>query len=341
MKSILSCLTLVTIFVALSTPAWAAPPAFVDSVAASPNVFINGIRRGDEIDLVNVRMLCGVCDVESIQSAIQFESYAVCDDTGHRRWQMSDQASYLAFDPTVRTIVFVHGNQIAPGDAKVEGLGVYRCLMNYAADAPPLRFVIFSWPSAKAAGLLRDFEIKAARTGPASVQLAWLVDQMPAETPVGLVGFSYGARIVTGGLHVLAGGDLCGCGLPAHVHSNRSPINAVLMADAEHACWLGEGQFHGLALNEVGRLLSLNSCQDPAMRYYGLSVPGGDPQALGLCGPMCLSHDQAAKVMNRDLSRYTGSRHDLFLYVGAPGVAGQIWEYVSTAGVAPPAGAGR
>ena len=67
------------------------------------------------------------------------------------------------------------------------------------------------------------------------------------------------------------------------------------------------------------------------MKYYALSVPGrGGPQALGLCGPMCLSKEQAAKVMLRDISGYTGSRHELCLYINAPGVMGQAWDYLGT-----------
>jgi hypothetical protein len=334
MKSIICFYSVATIFAVTAVSAAAAPPADVQSAApavpASPSVFVNGIRREDEIVVVNTRNLCGVCDPESIRTGIQFENYAVYDEVGYRRWQSSDLAGFLAFDPSVRTVFFVHGNQITPGDAKHDGLEVYRRLMCYGANDARIRFVIFSWPSAKVAGPLRDFQIKAARTGPAGIQLAWLMDQMPAETPVSLLGFSYGARIVTGGLHVLAGGDLGGSGLPEHAHSNRAPVNAVLMAAAMHACWLGEGQYHGLALSQVDRVFFINSRQDPAMRFYALSVPGpGGPQAMGLCGPMCLSAEQAAKVYNRDISGYTGSRHHLYLYLSPPGATGQIWDYLS------------
>ena len=93
-----------------------------------------------------------------------------------------------------------------------------------------IRFVIFSWPSSKVSGgLLNDVRVKAARTGPAGCQLAWLIDQMPAETPLSLVGFSFGARIITGGLHVLAGGSLGGSMQSDRARASRSP------ADERHA----------------------------------------------------------------------------------------------------------
>ena len=64
---------------------------------------------------------------------MKVENYAICDEAGNRRWQSSDLDSFLAFDPSVPTIIFVHGNQITPGDAKAEGLMVYRKIICTAA----------------------------------------------------------------------------------------------------------------------------------------------------------------------------------------------------------------
>lgn len=305
--------------------------------AAEPGgtVFCNGIRTQDEIVLVNTRMLCNSCDPESLRTGLGFETYAPCDDAGGRHWQPSDLESFLSFDPSVRTIIFIHGNRITPYDAKNEGLAVYRKLANYAGNGERFRFVIWSWPSSQIPGPLRDVREKAARTGPAGCQLAWVLDQLPAEEPISLIGFSFGARIITGGLHILAGGSLGSCGLQEHVHPQRRPFEVVLIAAALHAHWLGDGQYHGLAMTQVDRMFLVNSCQDIAMRYYRFISPNSNPQALGLCGPTNISAENAAKIEMRDVGRYTGSTHNLFLYLCAPGVVGQIWE-TSTAAAAQP-----
>ncbi len=293
----------------------------------------NGIRLEDEIDVVNSRGICGNCNIEAVRTGFKFETYAVCDEIGYRHWQKSDLDSFLTFDPTVPTIIFIHGNQITPGDAKNEGLSVYRNLILQGCDAPRIRFVIYSWPSSKVGGLLRDVREKAARCGPESQHLAFLLDQMPAETPVSLVGFSFGARIITGGLHILAGGSLGGSmKLAEHTHPHRSMVNAVLMAAATDSYWLAEGQHHGLALTQVNRMLLINNCADRAMRYYDLLEPGrGGPQALGLCGPTRISPKYKDKIFNRDVSRYVGADHDLMNYVCAPGDLGLIWNYAGPA----------
>jgi hypothetical protein len=301
------------------------------SAAGDPalNRYCNGIRLEDEICLVNVRPLCGSCDPESLRTGIRVENYAITNETGNRRWQDSDLESFLAFDPSVTTVFYIHGNQMTNWDAKCQGLQLYRKLVRYGCGDRPIRFVIFSWPSAKVAGLLRDVRVKALRTGPAGCQLAWLIDQMSPETPVSLVGFSFGARISTAALHVLGGGDLgCGLTLEHRVNADRAPINVVLIAAAVHAHWLGDGQHHGLAMTQVNRMFLLNNCRDLAMRYYYLSTSNHSrPQALGLCGPTNISRENAAKIRMRDVSNTAGVEHDLFLYLCAPGATGQVWDY--------------
>src|ERR1700752_1477119 len=116
------------------------------------NVFCNGIRTQDEIVLVNTRMLCGSCDPEALRTGLGFETYANCDEAGGRHWQPSDLESFVSFDPSVRTIIFIHGNRITPYAAKNEGLAVYRKLANYAGDGERFRFVIWSWPSGQIPG---------------------------------------------------------------------------------------------------------------------------------------------------------------------------------------------
>jgi hypothetical protein len=304
-------------------------------------VLCNGIRLQDEIFVVNVRGACGSCDPEILRQTIDVQAYAVHDEVGHRRWMPTDLESFLASDPSIPTIIFVHGNQITTGDAMREGVTVYRRLIKYGCESSKIRFVVFSWPSAKVRGLLNDVRVKAARTGPAGCQLAWLLHQMPPETPISLIGFSFGARIITGGLHILAGGTLGGS-LALHEvsHQDRQPMNVVLIAAAIHAHWLGEGQCHGLAMTQVDQMLLLNNCQDRAMVYYHWLTPGrGGPQALGLRGPTRLSSEYAAKIRKRDMSGIVGPQHDLMQYLCAPGPLSQVWAYTGGAETSQPVAA--
>jgi hypothetical protein len=232
----------------------------------------------------------------------------------------------------VPTIIFVHGNQISPWDAKCEGVALYRHIIAHGSDSAPIRFVIFSWPSTRiAGGLANDVRVKAMRTGPAGCQLAWLLDQMPAETPISLTGFSFGARIITGAFHVLGGGSLGGSMfLKERVHPDRQQMSVILMASALHAHWLCENQYHGMAMTQVSQMFLVNNCEDLAMKYYDYIEPGfGGPQALGYCGPTCISAENARKIRMRDASCCVGSEHDLMRYVCCNSKT--IWEYTGGA----------
>lgn len=291
-------------------------------------VVCNGFRLQDEIVLVNARAVGCTTNPDRMATGLRVRNYEVVDDAGRRRWQPSDMEALQASDPSVTTVIFVHGNQISPSDACQEGFAVYRCMVRRHCGDAPIRFIIFSWPASKISGPLKDVRAKAARTQPLGWELAWFLDQLPAETPVGLVGFSFGARIITGGLHVLGGGEICGHGLDERVHPDRAPVRVVLIAAALNANWLGPNQFHGLAMTQVDQMLLLNNCDDMAMRYYHFSTTNGHPQALGLCGPTYLAPGDGSKICNRNLSPYV-SRHDFMQYICAPGVCSQTWKYVT------------
>jgi hypothetical protein len=288
-----------------------------------------GIRQQDEIVMVNTRPACCTTNPDKLAARIHLETYAIVDASGRRRWQPYDMASLQAADPSMTTVIFVHGNQIGPGEDCQTGMDVYRRLVRCHCSDDPIRFVIFSWPASKIAGPLQDVRIKAARTRPVGWEFAWFVDELPGQTPMGLIGYSFGARIITGGLHILGGGNLNGLGLDERVHPDRAPVRVVLIAAALNSNWLGPNQYHGDAMSQVDQMLLLNNCEDLAMRYYRFSTTCGDPQALGLCGPTYLAPQDRAKICNRDLSSYDGSRHDLMRYISAPGTINQTWHYVT------------
>src|SRR5262245_27007713 len=114
-----------------------AAPAAADvsgpEAAGASSRFCNGIRLEDEIVLVNVRNACTSCDAERLRASIQVERYAVTNDIGNRRWEKSDLDSFLGFDPSVPTVIYIHGNQMTNGDARVQGLQLYRKLANYGS----------------------------------------------------------------------------------------------------------------------------------------------------------------------------------------------------------------
>lgn len=275
------------------------------------------VRSGDRVLLVSTRPVGCATSPERLASG------AHAAERVGGRWVENDAVGMLgSIDPTTPTIVYVHGNQIAAQDARRRGMAVYRRLVRCAVDERPLQFVIFSWNSTKVPGLLRDYREKAARTRPVGAQLAWTIDQIPAGAPVGLLCYSYGARVASGAAHLLAGGGLGGL---ATGEGAPRPLRAVYLAAAMDACWLAPGRYHGMAMNRIESLLVTTNPRDPAMKYYRFVEKNANPDALGESGPRGLDPATAAQVRKRNVSGSVGRSHDLYRYLGAPGLMRSAW----------------
>jgi hypothetical protein len=148
---------------------------------------------------------------------------------GPAGWTPASRAHFLADqDPSLPTVFWVHGNRVSDSGAVNVGMGIGRLLAEHARV--PFRFVIWSWPSERICGPLRDVREKAARSDEGAYPLASLIDQIDPAVPISLVGYSYGSRLITGALQLLGGGQLaCRC-LPYRHNALRVPLRAVLIA---------------------------------------------------------------------------------------------------------------
>jgi hypothetical protein len=291
------------------------------------------LRAQDEFFCVNTRPACCTTDAVQLEASLAVEELAPVGGPTTYRWMPSH------FDrlregsaPGALTIIYVHGNQISHHDAHRRGLDVYRAVTR-CADGRPVRFILWSWPASKIDGVLKDFRVKALRTRPLGWQLAWALDQLPVENEIALVGYSYGARIIGGAMHVLAGGDLGGLALPERVHPDRAPLRVAFLAPATHAHWYGQGQFHGKAMEQIDRLWTTVNPRDPAMQFYSWSAKGTDPQAFGYKGPCCLDSERRSRIECCNVEHSVGRSHDLYEYIGSPRRMEAIWRHLSPADV--------
>ena len=132
-----------------------------------------------------------------------------------RRWQPADGQSFLHGDDSrLPTTLFLHGNRDDFDDAVDDGWQLYR-LLEQDAGGRPFRLVIWSWPADRIPGRnRRDVQVKASYSDVDALYLAAELHRIDPQTPLCLIGYSFGARIVSGALHVLGGGTLLGRGLP-------------------------------------------------------------------------------------------------------------------------------
>jgi hypothetical protein len=133
---------------------------------------------------------------------------------------------------------------------------------------------------------------------------------------VGLIGFSYGARIICGALHLLGGGAQIGLAIES---GPRPRARAALWAAGEHNHWLLPGQYHGGALRQAERWFITVNCCDPALARYHFIDPCSDAVALGYAGMYgrnLLPAELDARIEEVDVSHIAGHTHenDLYLY---------------------------
>ena len=294
----------------------------------------------DEILMMSTRAVGTVCDGKRLSEKLRCQRYEI-GDNGRPHWKSMDWRDALQpalpmrepaspmrkpASPT-RTVVYVHGNRIAPGEDRYRGMLIYRSLVAQGRPSQPIRFIIWSWPATTIPGPIKDMRLKAARTCPVGWQLAWFLDQLPEETPVSLIGYSFGARVASGALHVLGGGRLNGLKLTERLHPQRPPIRVAMIAAAFDADWMLPGRYHGRAISQVEKLVLVTNHRDPVMRLFHFSVDRRRIHALGKEGvPHAQSLGKAARrIKPVDMTQEVGRSHLLVDYLAATGKMGVVW----------------
>jgi hypothetical protein len=276
----------------------------------------------DEVWLLSTRSIGTQCDPRVMASGMRCERREADGSWKRVSWS----AALAAFARPIPTVIYVHGNRVDDGVDKSQGLSFYRWLAaRKTDDDASIRYVIWSWPATQIRGRIKDYEVKAARTRPCGWQLAWAIDQLPASSPLAIVGYSYGARLTTGALHVLGGGKLGDLELTERVHPDRPPLNVALVAAAVTAQWLRPEGYHGKAVSQAAKMVLVNNQLDPAMRFYPWSPMGNGATALGFAGVPGRESlgDFGKRIRSVDLSSTVGRHHALSVYLSTSSMLGQ------------------
>jgi esterase/lipase superfamily enzyme len=246
-------------------------------------------------------------------------------------WSAADARDFHAGDDLpMPTVVFVHGNHTDADDAVTKGWYVYQTICSQAAGKP-FRYVIWSWPADRVFRRHRaDAQLKAEHSDAQAYCFAtWLHDVRPG-AKVSLVGHSFGPRIITGALHLLAGGELAGQKLPADTvaawtSGKRPTVRAVLLAAAADADWLACDGHHGLACSLADEMLVTRNGCDKVLKWYPRLYGRGGPEAMGFVGPCGIDDPQKLAVV--DVSCTVGKTHDYQCYCSASNVCSRLAHY--------------
>jgi hypothetical protein len=266
---------------------------------SAPGCF--AIRPGDQFWLISTRGLG--CPDGLTPPALRF-----WQSNGSGGWNDSTLEAFLAAsDPAAPTEFYVHGNFESADDSAGRGMVAYE---RFAARAPadrPMRFVIWSWPTDRGKHPLELTRMHAQRSDVDAYYLGWLIGRMDRRVKIGLIGYSLGARAVTGALHLLGGGQLIGLTVPIDAKAASPIMRASLLAAAEDCDWLSPGRPNGQALDMVEKMLLLNNGCDSVLKRYSHLERCSRAEALGyvgICGPL-----DSRKIKQLDVCCAIGKEH--------------------------------
>ena len=201
-----------------------------------------------------------------------------------------------------------------------------------------VRLVIWSWPSDYLpAGVKKDAEVKFRRTNVEPFYIGQVLDRIRPDVPVVLMGYSFGARISTGTLHLLGGGPINGQMLPVRITTTQPPPRrAVLLAAAVGRDALAPGHLHSEALSQVDRMVIMINPGDRVLKFFPVLDDDGE-DALGLSGPAglaCASPELRSRVVLFNVKPYVQKHHLSLEYLKSPEIMACIRDEVMTAGAA-------
>jgi hypothetical protein len=241
--------------------------------------------------------------------------------SGDCGWSSAEAKDFHAGDTVgTPTVVFIPGNRTDADEAVEKGWYVYQAICSQTGGKP-FRYIIWSWPADRVGRRNRpDVQLKAAYSDAESYYLAAWLRGVQCGGKVSLVGHSFGPRIITGALHLLAGGELAGRMLLHDVAADKKSakqmqIRAVLLADADDADSLAPCGRNGLALSLLDEAIVTCNCCDSVLKWYPRMYGRGGPQALGFVGPCGVDDPQKIAVL--DVSAAVGKTHDYECYCSA------------------------
>jgi len=221
-------------------------------------------------------------------------------------------------DPRLPLCVFVHGNRMKAVEAVGQGLliseRIRQCRSSIDEYDSPLQFVTWSWPSEIITGPIRDARSKAVRSDQESFYLASFLADLPPEQNVCIVGYSFGARVASGAVHLLAGGQLAGNQLAQPNNGCRPRV--VLLAAAYPGSWLSPAGTHGLTLHQASNVTSFFNPRDPALKHYEFVFRRDNAFALGYRGVSVDSLGPAGLALTQyNVEAVAGRSHSLNRFV--------------------------
>lgn len=247
------------------------------------------------------------------------------------RYHVSDAETLIAsIRPGVPVCIAIHGSFVRTGDLYPESVARYKRIVASANDRP-LHFIAAHWPSDPGPLLLPSIQVNALgrRAEFNGIYVAQLINRIPPENPVALIGHSHGCRVVASALHLLGGGTVNGIAVTDPCPNRR--IRAVFTAAAIDHHWLNPGEKYGCAINRIECLLNVRNQNDLVLKLYPLREPLLH-HAIGQSGfrhrDLVRIGSQSQKLAELDVTHLVGTSHMIAKYAVHPQIRAAVVPYL-------------
>ncbi len=237
-----------------------------------------------------------------------------------------------SLQPGFPVCILCHGSFVGWQDVLAESCETWKWL-HHACPDQPVQMIHFSWPSDRpifSPVVQLDVNRLGRRAGRNGFYVASLVQQIPSECPICLIGHSHGTRVIASALHLTAGGAVEGFVL-ARGQFPQHRLRAVFAASAMDHKWLNPNERYSRALCSVECVLNLKNSCDPALFIYPLRRPFSCG-ALGYTGitsrDRCRLGPGGDKIRDLDLTEDIGIGHYWPNYFKRPWLAHVIRNYL-------------
>lgn len=236
------------------------------------------------------------------------QRYETCNGTRHSSLQ--ELSGLLA--PNVPVIIVVHGSFMDSPSIVPESRKTWQWLQR-GSCGQPFQMIYFTWPSFRHLSIAPAIDVavlgrQASRNG---FYLAQLIQSIPDQCPISLVGHSHGTRVIAAALHLTAGGTVEGHTLRCRSCVDRD-VRVVFSASAIDHDWLNPGERFDRTMWSADCLVNLRNEHDPALLIYPLRRLGSS-RALGRSGFTRSDRSElgrtSARIAEVDVTDTIGHRH--------------------------------
>lgn len=263
------------------------------------------MRPGDEFWWVSSRHLplksCG----------FELGIYRFQDCQSHKSSLEELKAAHAA-NPSLYNVIYIHENRADVNKSEMRFWQNYNILINQAPNAPPVRFIFFSWPADKMLGQARDVKVKAEVCDYHSYYLASFLCQIKDFHKLSLSGYSYGCRLGLDALHIAGGGSKKCQALPTEMLITKPTFRAAFVATAMQNRCTTDGGLCKFSYQTLDHITLLNNSNDQVLRMFPLLSENG-ADAIGKSGicSHCQLPDAGARLTQIDARCIARRSHKL------------------------------